>query len=244
MSSAAQTFNAAINGTADFQAVSGILKGMSGSDTSIIPGQTADYLNGFLADTLTGLQAASKLRDINYAAGLQASNLQNVQMQIADDAGIATQRHDNAIRQFEINEWATANRQESIFVYQFIFFGILVATIIGGFWRIGFISGPLASFLTFIDLAIVVFLIVYRAQYTVFKRDRRYWNKRRFQSAGPITSLPNCPAAVDFVSNLPGNLEAGAANAAQTALGGLSSALSGLGSSLSSAGAATASYKF
>lgn len=244
MATSFQSLNAAINGNADFNAISALINGMSGSAASIIPGQSKDYLNSQLADTLTGLQAASKLRDTNYAAGLQSANLQNVQMQVADDSGIATQRHDNALRQFEINEWATANRQETIFVYQIIFFGILIATIIGGFWRIGFITGPLASFLSFIDLAIVVFLIVYRAQYTTFKRDRRYWNKRRFQSAGPIASMPNCPAAVDLITNLPGNLEAGAANAAQSALGGISGVLSGLGSRLSSAGTAAGSYRF
>ena len=238
------SFDVAITGTGNYQDISSLIKGMSGSTASIIPGQTAHYINGALSDTLVGLQAVSRLRDINYAAGLQGSNLENVQMQIANDAGTATQRHDNALRQFEINEWTTANRQETIFVYQFIFFGILIAAIIGGFWRIGFITGPLASFLTFIDLAIIVFLIVYRAQYTTFKRDRRYWNKRRFQSAGPIANLPNCPAAVDLVTNLPGNLQAGAANAAQSALGGISGALSGLGSTLSSAGTAAGSYKF
>jgi hypothetical protein len=244
MATAFQSLNAAINGSGDFKAVSALINGMSGSAISIIPGQTTDYLNAQLADTLTGLQAASKLRDTTYAAGLQSANLENVKMQVADDAGTATQRHDNAIRQFEINEWTTANRQETIFVYQIIFFGILAATIIGGFWRIGFITGPLASLLTFIDLAIVVFLIVYRAQYTTFKRDRRYWNKRRFQSAGPIASLPNCPAAVDLITNLPGNLEAGASAAAQKALGGVSGALTGLGSALTSAGEATGNYKF
>ena len=239
-----QSLNAAINSGAGFESVSSTIKAMANNAQSIIPGQSTEYLNKELADTLTGLEAASKLRDTNYAAGLQTSNLQNMQAQMAGGADISTQRHDNALRQFEINEWTTANRQETLFVYQFIFFGVLAATVIGGFWRIGVITGPLASFLSFIVLAIVVFLIVYRAQYTTFKRDRRYWNKRRFQSAGPIASLPNCPAAVDLITNLPGNLEAGAQNAAQSALGGLSSTFSRLGSSLTAAGAATGSYKF
>ena len=76
-----QSLNAAINSGADFQAISSTIKGLSGlsgNSHSIIPGQSVDYLNGQLTDTLTGLQAASKLRDTNYAAGLQTTYLKNM----------------------------------------------------------------------------------------------------------------------------------------------------------------------
>jgi hypothetical protein len=237
-----QSLQAAISGNATFGTIAGTLAGSNSA--SIIPGQAEATLNSQLSATLNGLEAASKLRDNAFISTMQTGFLQDAMVSTEADANDSTIKRDNAMRQFEINEWTTSNRQESIFVYQFIFFGILIATIIGGFWRIGVITGPLASFLTFIDMAIVVFVIVYRAQYTTFKRDKRHWNKRRFQSAGPLFNAPNCPAAVDFVTNLPGNLEAGANSAAVGALGALSSALSGIGSAATAAGTRYGSYQF
>lgn len=237
-----QSLQAAISGTGDFGTVAGTLAGSNSA--SIIPGQVSTFLDDQLSATLKGLEAASKLRDNAFISTMQTGFLRDAEATLEVDANDSSIKRDNAMRQFEINEWTTANRQESIFVYQFIFFGILIATIIGGFWRIGIITGPLASLLTFIVLIIVVFLIVYRAQYTTFKRDKRHWNKRRFQSAGPIINAPNCPAVTDFVTNLPGNLEAGANAAATGALGALSSALTGLGAAATAAGTQTGSYRF
>jgi hypothetical protein len=239
-----ESLNAAITGTADPASVAATAAGVSASIASMIPGQTTDYLNKQLASTLTGLAAASKLRDNAYVHGVQSTYLQGAQSRMADVVDDSTQRKDNATRQFEINEWTTNNRQETIFVYQFIFFGILAATIIGGFYRTGLLSGPLASFFTFIITAIVVFLIVYRAQYTIFKRDKRHWNKRRFQSSGAVLPLPNCPAAVDFVTNLPSNLQAVTESGLRRTAGGLSSVFGALGTSFNKAAAATGSFKF
>ena len=238
-----QSFNAAVTGIGDQASVAAAAAAL-GPSASMIPGQTTEFLNKQLTDTLTGLAAASRLRDNAFVHGLQSNYLQTTQSNLATVVDDSAQRKNNATRQFEINEWTTENRQETIFVYQFIFFGILIATILGGFYRTGLISGPLASFLTFITLAIVVFLIVYRAQYTIFKRDKRYWNKRRFQSAGPILPLPNCPAAVDFVTNLPSNVQAVTEAGAKRAVGGLSSVFGALGSTFNQAAAATGSFKF
>ena len=238
-----QSFNAAVTGTGDAAAVGAAVTAL-GASASMIPGQTTEFLNKQLADTLTGLATVSRLRDNAYVNGIQTSYLQNTQSRLASAVDTDDRRKNNATRQFEINEWTVGNRQETIFVYQFIFFGILFATIIGGFYRTGLITGPLASFLTFITIAIVVFLIVYRAQFTIFKRDKRYWNKRRFQSAGPIIPLPNCPAAVDFVTNLPSNVQAVTEAGAKRAAGGLSSVFGALGSTFNQAAAATGSYKF
>jgi hypothetical protein len=238
-----QSFNAAVTGIGDEASVAAAAVAL-GPSASMIPGQTTEFLNKQLTDTLTGLAAASRLRDNAFVHGLQTNYLQTTQSNLANVVDDGAQRKNNATRQFEINEWATENRQETIFVYQFIFFGILIATIVGGFYRTGLLSGPLASFLTFITIATVVFLIVYRAQFTIFKRDKRHWNKRRFQSAGPILPLPNCPAAVDFVTNLPSNVQAITEAGAKRAAGGLSNVFGTLGSTFNRASAATASYKF
>lgn len=234
-----QSFNAAVTGTMDSTGVAAAAAAL-GPSASMIPGQTTEFLNKQLSDTLTGLAAVSKLRDNAYVHGQQSNYLQTTQAHLAGAADTVDQRKTNATRQFEINEWTTENRQETIFVYQFIFFGVLIATIIGGFYRTGLITGPLASFLTFITIAVVVLLIVYRAQYTIFKRDKRYWNKRRFQSAGPILPLPNCPAAVDFVTNLPSNIQATTEAGLKRAAGGLSSTFGVLGQTFTEASQRTA----
>jgi hypothetical protein len=239
-----ESLNAAITGDQDPANVITTAAGVSASIASMIPGQTTDYLNSQLSTTLTGLAAASKMRDHAYAQSVQSTYLQGAQSQINAVADDSMERINNATRQFEINEWTTNNRQETIFVYQFVFFGILIATIIGGFYRTGVLGGPIASFLTFIVVAIVVFLIVYRAQYTIFKRDKRYWNKRRFQSAGPILPLPNCPAAVDFVSNLPSNIQATTEAGLKRTAGGLSNVFGALGGVFNKAAAATGSFAF
>jgi hypothetical protein len=234
-----QSFNAAVIGNQDSTSVAATAAAL-GASASMIPGQTTEFLNKQLSDTLTGLAAVSKLRDNAYVHGQQSNYLQNTETHLAGTANNMDQRKTNATRQFEINEWTTENRQETIFVYQFIFFGVLIATIIGGFYRTGLITGPLASFLTFIVIAIVVLLIVYRAQYTIFKRDKRYWNKRRFESAGPILPLPNCPAAVDFVTNLPSNIQATTETGLKRAAGGLSTAFGAIGSTFTEASQRTA----
>ncbi len=234
-----QSFNAAVTGIGDPSSVAAAAAAL-GPSASMIPGQTTEFLNKQLADTLTGLAAVSKLRDNAYVHGQQSNYLETTNSHLANAVSDVDQRKTNATRQFEINEWTTENRQETIFVYQFIFFGILIATIIGGFYRTGLITGPLASFLTFIVTAIVVFLIVYRAQFTLFKRDKRYWNKRRFQSAGPILPLPNCPAAVDFVTNLPTNIQATTEAGLRRAAGGLSTAFGAIGTTFTEASQRTA----
>ena len=238
-----QSLNSAITGAADPSSIAATAAALASSG-SMIPGQTTEFLNKQLKDTLTGLTAVSKLRDNAYVHSLQSSYLQNTQQHLAGIVDDVHQRKTNATRQFEINEWTTENRQETIFVYQFIFFGILGATIIGGFYRTGLMTGPLASFLTFILLAVVILLIVYRSQYTIFKRDKRYWNKRRFQSAGPIIPMPNCPAAVDLVTNLPSNIQAVTEAGLNRTVGGLSNIFGTLGSTFNAAAARTSSFRF
>lgn len=234
-----QSFNAAVTGIGNPSSVAAAAAAL-GPSASMIPGQTTEFLNKQLADTLTGLAAVSKLRDNAYVHGQQSNYLETTKSHLANAVSEVDQRKTNATRQFEINEWTTENRQETIFVYQFIFFGILIATIVGGFYRTGLITGPLASFLTFIVIAIVVLLIVYRAQFTLFKRDKRYWNKRRFQSAGPILPLPNCPAAVDFVTNLPINIQTTTESGLRRAAGGLSTAFGAIGTTFTEASQRTA----
>lgn len=109
----------------------------------------------------------------------------------------------NSQRQYEINQWTSGNRADTLFVYQIIFVLILGLAIFTGLWRTGFISTGLLSFLVFASIVVIVLVIVGRAQYTAFQRNKRYWNKRQFPRAGiAISGSMSCPAVTDMLSTL------------------------------------------
>jgi hypothetical protein len=148
-------------------------------------------------------------------------------------------RHDNqnAQRQYEINQWTSGNRLDTLFVYQIIFVSILVLAIFTGMWRAGFVGTGFLSLLMLLSLVIIVLVIFYRAQYTAFTRDQRYWNKRGFQKfAGPTITPPDCPVIADTIAGLPGSASALAQNISDQTLNTTSNLLTSLGSRLTSAG--------
>ncbi len=184
--------------------IAGKLK--SASDIDIYRKALLDGPSEFLyKESQSKLNMISKNRDVQlFYAGMEgqlgAANA-NLEQSMIPGEEAEKVRQDTYKRQFEINEWTAANRQETLFVFQLIFFGIVLATILGGFWRMGVVSGAFVSMLTTLIVVVLVFVIVYRAQYTAAKRDKRYWNRRRFESAGPLLNLPNCPAITDFATN-------------------------------------------
>ncbi len=146
----------------------------------------------------------------------------------------------NAQRQYEINQWASGNRADTLFVYQIIFISILVLAIFTGLWRSGIVGTGFLSLLTFMLIVIIVLVIVYRAQYTIFRRNQRYWNKTTFPKfKGPVFTPPDCPTISNTITGLPDAATAAAANFEKSVRGSLSSGLSSLGSALQNAGTAT-----
>ena len=85
-----------------------------------------------------------------------------------------------AKRQNEINEWEAGNKRDTLFIYQMMLVCLSITIILAYLMSIGLISGTLFYGLVFALLAILIFTIVNRAQYTNSIRDRRFWNKRRF----------------------------------------------------------------
>jgi hypothetical protein len=144
--------------------------------------------------------------------------------------------NENAQRQYEINQWASGNRADTLFVYQIIFISILVLAIFTGLWRSGFVGTGFLSLLTFMLMAIIVLVIVYRAQYTLFRRNQRYWNKTTFPKfKGAVFTPPDCAAINNTISGLPDAATTAAANFSQSVRGGLASGLGSLGSALQGA---------
>lgn len=148
-------------------------------------------------------------------------------------------RHDNqnAQRQYEINQWTSGNRLDTLFVYQIIFVSVLVLSIFTGMWRAGFVSTGFLSLLIVLTLIVIVLVIVNRAQYTAFTRDQRYWNKRNFQKfAGPVITPPDCPTITDAITGLPGRATEAAQQISDQARNTTGNILTNLASGLNTAG--------
>ncbi len=110
---------------------------------------------------------------------------------------------DLAQRQYEINQWSSGNREDTLFVYQVIFIVVLILTLLTSMWRMGIIGTPLISFVTFWLIVIVIMTIVNRGHYTEFLRNKRYWNKKDFpRFSGPPIPTPDCPSAVNTFKKL------------------------------------------
>jgi hypothetical protein len=196
-------FNSIISGSDNASIIAGKLK--SASDIANFKEIMLGDLDSDYNSLQSELNNASKNRDIQLfytgaATQLESANA-NLEQSMIPGQEAEKNRQDTYKRQFEINEWTAANRQETLFVFQLVFFGILLMAILGGFWRMGLVSGAFVSLITTLTVVVLVFVIVYRSQYTAFKRDKRYWNRRRFESAGPLLNLPNCPATTDFTSS-------------------------------------------
>lgn len=119
------------------------------------------------------------------------------------DAEAAKNDKQSAERQYEINQWTSGNRAETLFVYQIIFISILLLAIFTGLWRAGVVSTGFLTFMTFIMLVVIVFTIVRRAQYTTFLRDQRYWNKRNFPKfTASQFPVPDCAALANAAKSV------------------------------------------
>lgn len=141
----------------------------------------------------------------------------------------------NAQRQYEINQWTSGNRADTLFVYQIIFVLIMALSILTGLWRMGYISTGLLSFAVFGSIVAIVLIIVARAQYTAFQRNKRYWNKRQFPRLNIAISGsgPNCPSVSGLLDEfdyekLKDRVRAGTADLRGSTAGYLSSLSGGI----------------
>lgn len=99
----------------------------------------------------------------------------------------------NAKRQFEMNEWTSNNKMDTLFFFQIL---LIVLTLMAPLLyanKIGMIPQSVYYGLSsLIGIAVVLTLLV-RAQYTSQIRDNRLWNRRRFAQMGGPPAL-SCEA--------------------------------------------------
>jgi hypothetical protein len=120
--------------------------------------------------------------------------------QAAMEAANATYDNHNSKRQFEINQWTSENKLDTVFVLQmaFIYLTLTAAMIYG--LNAGMIPSSVFYGVTGILSIAVVLTLIVRYQYTAKTRDNRLWNRRRFAKMGPPV-MPNCPAVTGMVAD-------------------------------------------
>lgn len=87
---------------------------------------------------------------------------------------------DLATRQIEINEWAYEDKMDTLFVFQVVFIGLLLVTILFYLKDVGIFPSSFVWYIIFILALIIGIIIINRASFTARRRDKRYWNRRRF----------------------------------------------------------------
>jgi NADH:ubiquinone oxidoreductase subunit 3 (subunit A) len=108
------------------------------------------------------------------------------------EADAATYDSQIAKRQFEINEWTSGNKMDTLFVMQMTFIVLTILTPLLYMVRIGLVPMSVFSMISFLLLAALVLTFVVRYQYHSKSRDLRYFNRRRFASMGGPPTPPTC----------------------------------------------------
>lgn len=142
------------------------------------------------------LERASTTERAVYYYFKRNSDLNNLQEQVFNSqkssADAIVHDRDLAKRQYEINQWSSSNKMETLFIYSQLFIILCTTVILGFLWSMGILSTWVVSILGFIITLIFIFTIVNRSQYTDSVRDNRFWNRRKFPVYKPIPSPNVC----------------------------------------------------
>jgi len=100
----------------------------------------------------------------------------------------------SAKRQYEINEWTSNNKLDTLFFYQLLLITLTITAPLLYLNKNGLL--PSAAFYGItgvLGIAVVLTLLI-RYQYTIGARDLRYWNRRRFADMGGPPTTVSCDA--------------------------------------------------
>jgi len=206
---------------------------------SDIVGKVMDVRNDTITKVYGDMVRASDVQKNIYYYYTRNHDINDLQGQllqkVSKDADNAALQSDTSLRQYEINEWTSSNRMDTLFFLQILFIALLVEGIFMSLMKKGILTGPSFTMISFILFAVVMGIVVYRARYTALIRSNRYWNQRAFpRSKGPVIPLPNCPD----LANLGAGIKERVEGAPEAAIAAANRARTRLGSLLTSAGAA------
>lgn len=111
-------------------------------------------------------------------------NRNNTIANIADDMTAQNNKlkngpaRDTYTRQGEINEWQAQNKLDTLFFLQSLFIFLVILVILVFLRQYGLLVGSAFYVVVGLFLAILVGIMWNRASYTLYSRDKRYWNRR------------------------------------------------------------------
>ena len=150
--------------------------------------------DGAIQKAYGDLEQASTTQHAIFYYQQRNQDLSNIQGQVYQDrkgnADAVLHDRDLAKRQFEMNQWETGNKMDTLFVYQQLLIILCAVIVLSYLWNRNIISPYVFFGIVFILTCIFVFTIVNRAQYTNSLRDSRYWSQRLFPSYS-VVPLPN-----------------------------------------------------
>jgi len=99
-------------------------------------------------------------------------------------------------RQYEINEWTSNNKLDTLFFYQLLLITLTITAPLLYLQKRGIIpSTVFYGVVGVFGIAVVLTLLV-RLQYTNGQRDLRFWNRRRFATMGGPPTAVSCDAII------------------------------------------------
>ena len=150
--------------------------------------------DGAIQKAYGDLEQASTTQHAIFYYQQRNQDLSNIQGQVFQDrkgsADAVLYDRDLAKRQYEMNQWDTSNKMDTLFVYQQLLIILCAVIVLSYLWNQNIISPYVFFGIVFILTCIFVFTIVDRAQYTNSLRDSRYWSQRLFPSYS-VVPLPN-----------------------------------------------------
>jgi len=150
------------------------------------------------------MQRAGKVQEAILMQDRRSKELLDVEKQVYENQrssaeGVKFDR-DMSTRKNEMNEWSVGNKNDTLFVFSSLFIALSSLLLITGLWRIGFMSTWLWSLFAVPIIIIFVLIVLVRSRYTDILRNKRYWNKKRFDGSGKAPA-PMCPDVMDSISS-------------------------------------------
>ena len=97
-----------------------------------------------------------------------------------------------ANRKYEMNEWSVNNKKDTLFIFSMLFIMISGLILVTGLYKLNVISTSFWMLLSVPMILIFVLTVIYRSQYTNVYRNKRYWNRKRFEGKSGTIPMPNC----------------------------------------------------
>lgn len=167
------------------------------------------------------LERASDTERAIYYYNQRNQDLNRLQEQVYNSqkgsADAVLHDRDLAKRQYEINQWSSSNKLDTLFIYSQLFIILCTFGLLAYVWQTGILSTTIVSILILILLLIFIFTIVNRAQFTNFLRDNRYWNRRKFPTYQgiPIPNICDSSSILESAESQLSNMEQSARNSIQ-----------------------------